>query len=288
MKKVQSPIKILFWLLLLCVNTTFAQMKQRDTYVVYINYPDYTIKTCVSNSTKKINVKESLTYFWYSSNKIIQTKGDYDGKLIDGPYTSFYLSNSLKEKGDFKKGLKDGKWISWYENGKINEITNWSKGRRSGEYKKFDSNELLSVTAYYKNDKLNGIQTIYNNGVIDTKIKYKQGKEIVKGQKNDSKVDSVVQAHPVQQKRSWKEKMTTAFKKKKRKETATAKELTPGIPKKTWKEKLNSFFRKEEKTPTATTAETPSEELKSTATQEIELSKKRKKKKINPPQETGK
>jgi hypothetical protein len=284
MKTNHLYIKNIFWLLLILANTAFAQIKQKDNYVVYINYPDYTIKTTVSNSTKKINVKESLTYYWYSSNKIIQTKGDYDGKLVDGPYTSFYLSSSLKEKGNFKKGLKDGKWISWYENGKINEIINWSKGRKCGEYKKFDSNELLSITAYYKNDKLNGIQTIYNNGEIDKKIKYKYGKEIVKRQK----IDSTSQLNTIQQKRSWKEKITTPFTKKKKKEAATTNEPIPGIPKKTWKEKLNSFFGKREKIPASATAEAPSEELKSTVAPEIEQPKKRKTKKTDKTKEAGK
>lgn len=288
MKKVQSRINVLFLLLLVCANATFAQMKQKDTYVVYINYPDYTIKTSVSNATKKINVKESLTYFWYSSNKIIQTKGDYDGKLVDGPYTSFYLSSSLKEKGNFKKGVKDGKWISWYENGKINEIINWSRGRRSGEYKKFDANELVSVTAYYKNDKLNGIQTIYTNGEIDKKIKYRNGKEVIKLQKNVSKTDSTGHVAPVQPKRSWKEKITAPFKKKKKKDAVITNEPTPGLPKKTLKEKLNSFFRKEEKKQVVTTAETPANERKSTAPSEVAQPKKRKTKKNNSPQETGK
>jgi hypothetical protein len=288
MKKGQLHIKNIFWFLLICVNTTFAQMKQKDSYVVYINYPDYTVKTTVSNSTKRINVKESLTYYWYSSNKIIQTKGDYDGKIIDGAYTSFYLSNSLKEKGNFKKGLKDGKWISWYENGKINEITNWSRGAKSGEYKKFDSDGLISVSAHYKNDQLNGTYKTYTNAEMDKKTTYKRGKEIIKNPKNVSKTDSVTQSGTVQEKRSWKEKITAPFKKKKKKEAPVKNETAPTIQKKTWKEKLNSFFKQKPNKSTETVADTAASESQKSSPSETELSKKRKTRKNNKSQEADK
>jgi hypothetical protein len=256
-------------------------MKQQNTYVVYINYPDYTIKTSVSNSTKKINVSESLTYFWYASNKIIQTKGDYDGKLIDGAYTSFYLSSNLKEKGNFKKGLKDGKWISWYDNGKINEIINWRKGIRSGEYKKFDSNEFLSITSSYKNGKLNGIHTTYANGEIDKKTRYKHGREIIKRQKNTIQTDSTAQSTTVQPKKTLKEKIRLAFKRKKK--TAVKNEASPVKEKKAWKERLNSFFRKDsKKTGATTTVEATSTEMQDLAPSEV-VPKKKKAKKINKP-----
>jgi hypothetical protein len=286
MKKVQLRIKNIFWFLLICMNSTFAQLKQKDSYVVYINYPDYTVKTTVSNSTKRLDVKESLTYYWYASNKIIQTKGDYDGKIIDGPYTSFYLSNNLKEKGNFKNGLKDGKWISWYENGKINEIMNWKKGAKSGEYKKFDSDEFLRVSAHYKNDQLNGKKTTYSNGKIAEETNYKQGTEVVKRQKKEVKKDSISQGSTVQPKISLKERIETRFKRKK-KEPAVKNETTPAIQKKTWKEKLNSFFKKNEKKSTAVT-ETAPDKTKSTTPSDSESSKKRKTKKSNKPQEADK
>lgn len=71
-------------LLLLCSNVVFGQMKPKETYTIYVNYPDYSIKATVSNTVKKIDVKESLLYYWYSSNKILETKGGYEGKILDG------------------------------------------------------------------------------------------------------------------------------------------------------------------------------------------------------------
>lgn len=182
MKTNQSIHKIILLLFLVCCNTGFAQLlKQKDRYTVYVNYPDYSVKATVSNSTGRFPVNESLTYYWYSANKILQTKGDYDGKVVDGPYISFYLSNSLKEKGEFKRGLKHGKWISWYENGRINEITNWKNGMKYGVYKKFNADDSPEVMYRYKQDKLHGQQVFYKEGKPDSVRKFKYGVEVKAG-----------------------------------------------------------------------------------------------------------
>src|SRR3989344_7623881 len=125
-------------LILLLPISTFAQQKQKPTFPVYVNYPDYTVKADVFSNPQKISVNENLTYYWYSSNKIIETKGGYDGKVLNGSYTSFYLSKNLKEKGSFKDGLKTSTWTSWNIDGKINEITTWKKGMKNGVYKKYN------------------------------------------------------------------------------------------------------------------------------------------------------
>src|SRR5687768_1768458 len=101
-----------FALLVFCIQPGSAQSIEKKSYPVYINYPDYSIKAIVLNDGKKIAAKEELTYSWHAHNKIMETKGGYDGKLLDGDYTAFYLSNAIKEKGAFNKGLKNGKWIS--------------------------------------------------------------------------------------------------------------------------------------------------------------------------------
>ena len=260
-------------LLLIFSQGTFAQLiKQRTSYVVYINYPDYTVKTSVYNSIKKFNVNESLTYYWYSSNKILQTKGNYDGKLVDGAYTAFYLSNNLKEKGNFKKGLKSGKWISWYENGKINEISNWHNGKKCGAYKKFNPDESLSLTSTYKNDQLNGIQTTYGDGEIVDQVKYRKGKAVIKKQKQQT--DSLEQKHAS----PFKEKIAAVFKKKKKEGVATEKTEEKATAKKTLKERWNMLFKKKEKKTEPATLKPATTEGANPPGSEAEVPKKSKKK----------
>jgi hypothetical protein len=60
---------------------------------VTVNHPDYTIKTQMLTQNKEIKVNNERIYMWYASQKIMETKGGYEGKLIHGKYTAFYLNN---------------------------------------------------------------------------------------------------------------------------------------------------------------------------------------------------
>lgn len=154
-------------------------MKQKEYYPVYINYPDYTVKASIVSQNRKINIDRSITYFWYSSNKIQETMGGVDGKMLHGLYSSFYLNGNLKEKGIFKTGVKNGEWTTWYENGKIKEIITWKKGMRSKIALYYNDEGELASSAGYKNGKLNGYQLHYKNGVVLEKKKYKNGNEVI-------------------------------------------------------------------------------------------------------------
>jgi len=239
-------MKHLILLTLLFSNVCFAQQKQKPTYPVYINYPDYTVKAEVFSEQKKMSVNENLTYFWYSSNKIIETKGGYDGKVLNGLYTSFYLSKNLKEKGTFKNGLKTSIWTCWNEDGKMNEITTWKKGVKCGRYKKYNNAGDLVSESSYKNGTLNGYKIDYEKGKVISKKKYKNDLEVIPKEKKQ-KVDSTTQAT------SAKKEKKSIFKKK-------DKETTPKVaptdkPKKTLKERWNSLFKKKEKTKDSKTAD---------------------------------
>src|SRR6202012_31644 len=130
---------------------------------------------------------DDLTYYWYASNKIMQTNGGYAGKVLNGKYTSFYLTGNLKEKGIFKNGVKNGKWVAWYDDGKIKEISVWQKGLKKGYSKEFDTEGELISKVKYKNGKQNGYQIIYSDGKVSDKKKFRNGVEIVKKQDGDSK-----------------------------------------------------------------------------------------------------
>ncbi len=227
-------------------------MKQKESYTVYVNYPDYTIKTDISSKGKRINVQEELTYYWYASNKIMETTGGYDGKILNGPYTSFYVTGNLKEKGTFRNGIKNGEWITWYETGKMKEINVWRRGIKSSTSKSFDiSGDLISETKY-RNGKLNGYQTTYGSGKIITKKKYKKGIEVIK--KEESLDKEIISKEPrksaADRYKVFKEKIKSVFKKqngdenkqslKKVKENTSA-----GTPKKVNKETPSLFKKKD-------------------------------------------
>lgn len=206
--------KIIFFVLLF-PQIISAQMKQKESYTVYVNYPDYTIKTDISSKGKRISVQEELTYYWYASNKIMETTGGYDGKILNGPYTSFYVTGNLKEKGTFRNGIKNGEWITWYETGKMKEINFWRRGIKSSTSKSFDINGDLISEAKYKNGKLDGYQTTYRSGKIITKKKYKKGIEVIKKEESldKEKISTEPRKSAADRYKVFKEKRKSAFKK---------------------------------------------------------------------------
>jgi antitoxin component YwqK of YwqJK toxin-antitoxin module len=172
---------------LLLLTLTFVTKAQKyvepgklKQFNVVVNYDDYTVKTKMLSQTKDLKVNNDLTYMWYASQKIIETKGGYEGKLIHGSYTSFYLSNQLREQGQIKYGLKHGEWKAWYPDGKLKEIITWKNGRKNGNYELYNDLGQRMAKSKFKNDKLNGkFYTYSGNGVIAEKKKYKDGNEVI-------------------------------------------------------------------------------------------------------------
>lgn len=226
-------------------------MKQKESYTVYVNYPDYTIKTDISSKGKRINVREELTYYWYASNKIMETTGGYDGKILNGPYTSFYVTGNLKEKGTFRNGIKNGEWITWYETGKMKEINVWRRGVKSNTSKSFGINGDIISETKYKNGKLNGYQTTYGSGKIIAKKKYKNGIEVIK--KEESLDKEIISKEPrksaAERYKVFKEKIKSVFKKHHDEENKQSlkkvkKNTSTDTPKKINKETPSVFKKK--------------------------------------------
>lgn len=180
------------YLLIFCslINFAYAQKKHQSSYTVYLNDITGSLKAEVVLENRELKVDDRLTYYWYSSNKILLTKGGYDGKLLSGNYSSYYLSNSLKEKGVFSNGLKDKQWRAWYENGNLKEICDWNDGLKDGRNKKFSAaGNLISETSYSKG-LLHGNEIIYEGDKVVSKKKYKHGVEVLPKVSKKTAMDS--------------------------------------------------------------------------------------------------
>src|SRR5437868_6907109 len=95
----------------------YTEPDEMKTFNITVNYDDYTVKTQMLRDGEKVKTDNELAYLWYKSNKIIETKGGYDGRLLHGYYKTFYLNNQLREQGEIKYGLKHKEWKYWYSNG---------------------------------------------------------------------------------------------------------------------------------------------------------------------------
>lgn len=143
-----------------------------------INLEASTQKFEVPVKDVKTKVNNERTYSWYKSNQIMQTKGGYDGKLLHGVFSEFYLNNNLKEKGSFKKGLKNGEWKSWYEDGQLKAIVKYCNGLNHGNYKSYNEKGELILEAKYKKGKFHGETISFENGKVFAVHKYKKGNEV--------------------------------------------------------------------------------------------------------------
>ncbi len=172
----------------------YTEPDKLKQFNITVNYDDNTVKTQMLSQSKDIKINNDRTYMWYGAQKIMETKGGYEGKLIHGKYAAFYLNNQLKEQGQIKYGLKNKEWKYWYPDGKLREIITWKNGVKNGAYAIYNDYGQLMAKGNFKNDKLNGKFYAYNaTGNITEKKVYKNGDEVmpkvkVEKPKNEKKV----------------------------------------------------------------------------------------------------
>lgn len=194
----------------------------------------------------KIDVKNGRMYYWYKSNAIMHTNGGFDGKLLHGTYSAFFINKNLKEKGKFKNGLKTGEWKTWHDNGNIKEIALWSNGLKDGHYTVYDINGDLIELGEYKNNKHHGTVKTFFEGKIKSTQKYKNGIAMEPKIKKAFRAKAPQEeksgsSEKVAENKSFKTKIANWKEKRKKSKDKTA---APG-DKKTFKEKLKNIFKKE-------------------------------------------
>jgi hypothetical protein len=149
---------------------------------IIVNHPESTVYAFVVPENDKRKTSDAYFYYWFASNDIKKTRGAYEGKLLHGFYTEFYLNKNLKEKGRMKYGLKKGRWTSWYPNGEYKEIVHYKKSKRL-DHKTFYNTGAIQSRGKYRKDKLHGIVRNYSPEGILEKIRYKNGNVVVRKKK---------------------------------------------------------------------------------------------------------
>lgn len=104
------------------------KMPPTEPRQVRIYESDKTVLAGIEPVKPPRRAKPGRYYYWYSANIIHATQGGFSGRLLDGPYTAFYLNKNLKEQGAYSKGLKAGVWKAWQEDGSPGPVTRWKKG----------------------------------------------------------------------------------------------------------------------------------------------------------------
>jgi antitoxin component YwqK of YwqJK toxin-antitoxin module len=239
--------------ILLCflfTGLTFGKpVKYPKTYTHYLNEKDGNVKVSVLAVKVNIRAKEELTYYWFHYNQVMSTKGGYDGYLLHGEFTAFYMNNNLKEKGIYKNGLREGKWMSWYENGMIREIAYYKNGMKNGRYQLYNELGQLMVKTCFRDNLVHGKMKTYSNNKIQEQKKFRHGKERVK--KIRKTTNDATTTEPVKDKeqkkidRKIKRETRKQLKEQKKKEKANQNDSKE---KKPFKERIKNIFRGNKKT----------------------------------------
>lgn len=239
------------------ISQSFIEPDKMKSFNVTVNYSEYTVKTQMLKDPKKMTPDVNLTYHWYTAQKIMETKGGYDGKLLHGYYHSFYLTDQLFESGQFKYGVKNGEWKNWYPNGKIKEVTHWKNGRKNGKYSLYNEFGLLMATGKFRRDELEGEFKTYDAFGKESSIrKYKRGKEIIKKQKvkKEKAKKEKVETETSKSHDNDKAKQGDTVKPKKEKKRLFGKKkegsISPDVTKKekkTFGQKIKSIFKRKPK-----------------------------------------
>ncbi len=162
------------------LSQKYVEPDKLKQFNITVNHDDYTIKTQMLSQPKELKINNDRIYMWYASQKIMETKGGYEGKLIHGKYTAFYLNNQLKEQGQIRYGLKNKEWKYWYPDGKLREVITWKNGVKSGHYSIYNDYGQLMAKGNFKNDKLHGkFYTYGSTGAVTEKKIYKNGDEVL-------------------------------------------------------------------------------------------------------------
>src|ERR1700712_5807439 len=120
--------KILFFLLLLSASAGAQKIPDNGFDKVRIAEPDKTIQAYLKPVSSDPEIETDRFYYWYSGNGIHSTQGGYSGRLLNGPYSEYYINKNLREQGAYQKGLKQGIWKSWNERGVLQALYTWHKG----------------------------------------------------------------------------------------------------------------------------------------------------------------
>lgn len=169
-------------LIIFCPALSSAQYGKQFNLMnnrVIVNHPESTVYAFVVSDNEKRKTDDAHFYYWFASNDIKKTRGTYEGKLLHGYYTEFYLNKNLKEKGKIRYGLRQGRWNSWYPNGEYKEIVYYKKSRRL-KHKAFYNTGAIQSEGKYRNDKLHGTVRQYSPEGKMEKVKYKRGQVVIK------------------------------------------------------------------------------------------------------------
>ncbi|PRY48082.1 hypothetical protein B0I27_11616 [Arcticibacter pallidicorallinus] len=149
-------------------------LKEQTSKVTTVE-ADRSITAYVLPVRREPTIDSDVTYYWFKAGKIYHTQGGYSGRLLNGHFSSFYLTKNLKEEGDFKKGIKSGLWRSWRESGILEKAAYYRKGQENGRFFTYDDSGVVKQIGRMKGGKFHGNVKTYVSQDSVTDVYYRNG-----------------------------------------------------------------------------------------------------------------
>ncbi len=160
--------------LMMWISITAQKTPEIYQYRIRVLYEDRIVQAEIKPVKRMKDLNFNLRYAWYASNQINFTQGGFSGKLLNGYYSEYYRSKSLRAQGSYSEGLKDGTWKAWDEKGNLIERLGWKNGLRNGVFQTFDTVGKIKEEGTYKKDLLHGALKKYKGDSLEV-ILYKDG-----------------------------------------------------------------------------------------------------------------
>lgn len=96
--------------------------------------------------------------------------------LLQGPYTSFYLSGNVKSEGEYTYNRASGDWVYYFENGNIRNTGSFYRGRSVGIWTYYyESGMIRSEGILVENIKAGAWTFYYEGGGVKSEGEYVEG-----------------------------------------------------------------------------------------------------------------
>ena len=120
--------------------------------------------------------KEGEWLYYHSNGESIMTRELYRNNKLEGTRTVYFLNGKKAQETMYAKGLKEGKEIHYNEEGITTKEYLYVNDILEGHTKLYNADGVIFREGRYKANRKHGSWKYYENGKLDTIIKFPQNK----------------------------------------------------------------------------------------------------------------
>lgn len=167
-------------LYLVIVMAAFHAKGQGILRTTYYTDAKKTVKEMFYVQDTVNNVLEGSYTSYFMSGKI-QTEGNFSKNIPSGHWKYYYESGGLKAQGAFEEGRSVGIWSYFYENGHKRSEGILEDNKKLGEWTFYYENEKIKSRGEYDLDLRSGVWNyFYEDGVLKAQAYFRKGVGVYK------------------------------------------------------------------------------------------------------------